>query len=269
MCQTRNWYTGNQGDLGNHKTLGPADPSTREHFTEDAPALLGFDESIDDHCVSHGGSNPGGPSGHAISCVRANVNILSLYGERIPYNTCRNVEWQICAARGTLPGQSDRERQRRACAKHPKAAACTPPSPPPPTSTNSTAGEDHGRSLGWRGNALRARMQPPPPPAEPPGLRTIRFAKAPSTLEPYAGPHPIGSCSGYAPEGCRQGYASSDIFFMESCLYSMMCSNRDELFSLKAGEDFECELDEEGFERMREFILRPNYSSRANRTIPG
>ena len=89
-------------------------------------------------------------------------------------------------------------------------------------------------------------MQPPPPPAEPPGLRTIRFAKAPSTLEPYAGPHPIGSCSGYAPEGCRQGYASSDIFFMESCLYSMMCSNREELFSLKAGEDFECELDEEG-----------------------
>ena len=49
----------------------------------------------------------------------------------------------------------------------------------------------------------------------------------------------------------------------------MMCSNRDELFSLKAGEDFECELDEEGFERMREFILRPNYSSGANRTIPG
>jgi hypothetical protein len=28
-------------------------------------------------------------------CVRANVNILSLYGTAIPYNTCRNLEWQV------------------------------------------------------------------------------------------------------------------------------------------------------------------------------
>lgn len=38
-------------------------------------------------------------------CVNANVNILSMYGKRIPYNTCRNAEWQICAAKGMLPGQ--------------------------------------------------------------------------------------------------------------------------------------------------------------------
>ena len=132
--------------------------------------------------------------GRAISCVRANVNILSLYGAQIPYNTCRNVEWQICAARGTLPGQKS---------------------------------------------------------------RAIRFAKAPSTLAPNSHPHPIGSCSGYAPLGCRAGYASSDIFFLEACFYSMMCSNRDQLFWVEPGADWECNLDRRGFERMRDMILRP------------
>jgi hypothetical protein len=89
-CATRNWYTGNEGDLGDPYG-GPASPTTRlARFTEDAPAVLGFDESIDHYCVSRGGWNPGGVSGHAISCVRANANILSLYGDRIPYNTCRN-----------------------------------------------------------------------------------------------------------------------------------------------------------------------------------
>ena len=79
--------------------------------------------------------------------MRANVNILSLYGDKIPYNTCRNIEWQMCAARGSLPGQRSRK---------------------------------------------------------------IRFAKAPSTLAPNDWPHPIGSCQGYAPLGCKNGFASSD-----------------------------------------------------------
>ena len=85
----------------------------------------------------------------------------------------------------------------------------------------------------------------------------IRFAKAPSTLAPNSHPHPIGSCSGYAPLGCRAGYASSDIFFLEACFYSMMCSNRDQLFWVEPGADWECNLDRRGFERMRDMILRP------------
>jgi len=32
-------------------------------------------------------------------------NILSLYGNRVPYNICRNLEWQVCAAQGRIPGQ--------------------------------------------------------------------------------------------------------------------------------------------------------------------
>ena len=46
-----------------------------------------------------------GLGAHAERCVRANVNILSLYGDRLPYNICRNLEWQMCAAQGKLPGQ--------------------------------------------------------------------------------------------------------------------------------------------------------------------
>ena len=97
------------------------------------------------YCAEHGGA---GVHQHALACVKANVNILSLYGDRIPYNTCRNIEWQVCAAKGWLQGQQGRD---------------------------------------------------------------IIFAKAPKTLEPNSGPHPIGSCTGYAPQGCKNGFASSDI----------------------------------------------------------
>ena len=40
--------------------------------------------------------------------MRSSLNILSLYGDRLPYNVCRNLEWQICAANGLVPGQGSR-----------------------------------------------------------------------------------------------------------------------------------------------------------------
>ena len=57
--------------------------------------------------VAHRASAPGYAKDwtHATRCVAANVNILSLYGNRVPYNICRNLEWQTCAAKGMLPGQ--------------------------------------------------------------------------------------------------------------------------------------------------------------------
>ena len=76
-CDT-NWYEGNNGDLGR------ATPS----FAEPAPALLGFDSSIDAYCAE----NKPPPLqargqrqyyGHAGECVNANLNILSLYGDRL------------------------------------------------------------------------------------------------------------------------------------------------------------------------------------------
>jgi len=97
----KNWYTGNQGDLGLWNG-GPAKEWAIPHFTKPAPALLGFDRNIDWHCHNTNSRT------HATKCVEANVNILSLYGDQIPYNLCRNAEWQLCAARGYLPGQNSK-----------------------------------------------------------------------------------------------------------------------------------------------------------------
>jgi len=94
---SRNWYTGNRGGLG-QSNGGPTKAWVSPHFTAAAPALLGFDRNINWHC--HGTDFD-----HAEACTKRNVNILSLYGEEIPYSVCRNLEWQVCAAKGTLPGQ--------------------------------------------------------------------------------------------------------------------------------------------------------------------
>jgi len=86
-----NWYDGSPGWLGRQIP----------HFDDDAPALLGFDEDINWACSGSNGLD------HAAACVQHNYNILALFGNHIPYNLCRNLEWQVCAAQGKLPGQSD------------------------------------------------------------------------------------------------------------------------------------------------------------------
>jgi len=182
----RNWYEGNQGPLGFYDK-GPTSMDVWPRFTRPAPALLGFDENIDGWCHSRGGDD------HGASCVRANLNILSLYWPA-QYNICRNLEWMMCAVMGTLPGQ---------------------------------------------------------------GNKLIRFAFAPGALEVDGGPHPLGSCTGYHPQGCwDMGYASSDIFYLETCIFATICSNGDELFSLKEGEDWQCKLSEDGFSRLKDWLLQ-------------
>ena len=129
---------------------------------------------------------------HSEVCVNANVNILSLYGNVIPYNTCRNFEWQLCAAKGMLPGQGAR----------------------------------------------------------------VQFAYAPRYLKPFFGERPLGSCAGYMPMGCgRNGYASSDIFYLEVCVFDQICSNRDEMWALDVGDDWTCDMDLGGFQQLRRWVL--------------
>ena len=78
FCNT-NWYEGNAGELG--------DATRLPYFSDDAPALLGFDESIDDYCQERlRAKGDTGQYGHAGNCVVSNLNILSLYGDRVPYN---------------------------------------------------------------------------------------------------------------------------------------------------------------------------------------
>jgi hypothetical protein len=47
-----------------------------------SPALLGFDDGI--HAVCNN------------NCDGAGFSILELFSWRVPYNTCRNFEWQVC-----------------------------------------------------------------------------------------------------------------------------------------------------------------------------
>ena len=82
----------------------------------------------------------------------------------------------------------------------------------------------------------------------------ITFAFAPRLLEPAR----IGSCGGFAPSGCgTAGYASSDIYYLEVCMYSVMCANGHSLFrqSFEVGEGWRCDLDWERFQKMRDWIL--------------
>ena len=75
-----------------------------------APALLGYDDGIFAKCAA---ALPPGtpacrrdrPSHVAKCCMAAGYNILNMVGHRVPYNLCRNLEWQVCAVSGKLPGQ--------------------------------------------------------------------------------------------------------------------------------------------------------------------
>jgi len=147
-------------------------------FTRSAPALLGFDPDIHAFCNNN--------------CDAASVNMLALFG-RTPYNTCRNFEWQMCAVRGLLNWQGDRE---------------------------------------------------------------IVFARAPKTVYMDGYP-PFGRCSGYSEGGCNleTGFANDDIFYLELCLFSQVCANSDRMFELDVGERFVCDLDLDGFERLKQMLL--------------
>ena len=114
-----NWYEGATGNLG----AG----GSRPRFSRDAPALLGFDDTIMDVCKLHSqytekGENKtvddgkGGkkivtkePNWNSIlahKCVESNKNILRLISHYHPWNMCQNLQWVLCAVRGKLPGQS-------------------------------------------------------------------------------------------------------------------------------------------------------------------
>jgi len=179
-----NWYEGNSGDLG----VAHQPP----HFAHPAPALLGFDESIEWFCSNAGGTE----SGHAEKCVQASINMLALFGRRVPYNICRNLEWQVCAAQGRLPGQ---------------------------------------------------------------GRRGIIFAHAPNQLDFRNSPR-LGHCSGWSGnKNCRgnNGYSTDSIFFLEVCLYSKMCSNRADLFNLRAGQEWHCDFDQYAFLDLSRILRTP------------
>jgi len=164
-CQLTDWYDGS--------------PFAHGIFRRAAPALLGFDADILGFCNGN--------------CDGANANILALFGNHVKYNTCRNLEWQMCAVRGMLDWQDSKE---------------------------------------------------------------IMFARAPKTVS-MDGVPPFGHCSGYTDAPCNdwEGFANDDIFYLEVCLFSMLCKNSDELFKLNVGERFICDFSEEGFSLLQQLLL--------------
>ena len=201
----------------------------RQTYHGDTPGVLGFDDSIGEYCgglrgrrleedwdgsagvVVSNGSAPGQQHADyefthrrrldnaARLCIKGGRNILMLFGNNVHntgagYNSCRNLEWQLCAAMGKLPGQQ------------------TP---------------------------------------------TIIFAKAPSELD-YLGDRPLGRCGGYSPNGCgKHAYSNDDIYFLEVCMFSKICINNFDLFTLQAGEWFHCQVHEKGFRELQAYLTSP------------
>ncbi|KAL1498949.1 hypothetical protein AB1Y20_013470 [Prymnesium parvum] len=137
---------------------------------------------------------------HAAHCRRANMNILTLVDKtELPYNMCRNLEWQVCAARGQLPGQQ--------------------------------------RPL-------------------------IRFAVAPRDLDVSPeSRRPLGACGGWHPPEAPTrgifGFTNDDIFFLEVCIFTQICTNGQEIFALKAGDTFTCQYSAAGLEKLTQLLRSP------------
>ena len=184
-----NWYEGAEGPLG--------DPTLRPRFTRQAPALLGFDESILGRCNEIIGVDEPVRWGHnfnraqnnevAHSCEEANQNILRLLSSRQPWNMCQNLRWMMCAVRGLLPGQQD--------------------------------------------------------------VYRISFATAPKSL----------SLAQVNARVSGRYFPVGDVFYLELCLLSQLCSNREELFEVEAAAPFECDVDMARYREL-EALLRSSRS---------
>ena len=187
-------------------------------------------------------------------CVSANMNILSLYDGS--YSTCTNLEWYVTSPIPipipTGPSWAD------AAARSPGgqrlgAHDVTSPTRPPCASHAIVVTPSDLPCIGDASRQVCAARGLLPGQGRASGMA---FAWPPNQLEPASGWRPIGSCTGYHPKGCgAAGYASSDIYYLETCIFSSICHNRESLFRLAAGQTWQCELDERGFERLRDRVL--------------
>lgn len=113
------------------------------------------------------------------------------------------------------------------------------------------------RNLEWLMCAIRGMI---------PGQQNgnIIFANPPSSLFPAHSKTHIGHCKGWLPTALPDkqfpragyyGYANDDIYYLESCFFSMLCRNRDQLFKIRYAQDFVCDLDEGKFWEIAHLLL--------------
>ncbi len=96
----RNWLEGEMGSRSDRLFRSPS------------PALLGFDETIVELCSRLIGADPWGGQDKldfrvADRCLRARRNVLRLMTGG--WTMCQNLEWQLCALTGRLPGQGGKQ----------------------------------------------------------------------------------------------------------------------------------------------------------------
>ena len=187
LCRT-NWYAGTEHLFGG----GPPGFSGAAATSGIAPPLFGFDNEMDQFCQNQGGKSDS--DNYIQRCVSAGYNQLSLLRTLEPYNLCRNVEYQVCAARGLI---------------------------------QSTDG-------------------------------TLVFASRPGLLDPRPfSLRGLGWCGGPMPESYRnescakQHWGNDDIFFLEACVFHLVCRNADELPSLQVGQPWRCDFSENRLHGLR------------------
>lgn len=210
VCNTTNWLQGNRPRAGADlpAALAPLRHTIgRIHFvpnfTEpDAPALLGFDEQVHTHCGARLGimGLPYLDFEHAAACVAANRNILWLKTDNI-----------IDTGPGVGSGSSNSSSGK-------------------PFNPRSSIAYNLCRNLEWVSCAARGKLH---------GQRssTLLLTQPMHALR-TDGIVPLDDCrkgAGRAPPRCGvagvHGYTSRDVFFLEACMLSKICSNGATLFA--------------------------------------
>lgn len=224
----RNWYEGSPGQLGQ---WGPTDDDGPVIFTASAPALLGFDDSIDMYVDNM----DGGGGGHAAASVRHNANILQLFPPA-EYSICVNYQWLVCAAKGRLHGQASSAMR---FAYPPGRLSVVHAVDGGPSPRDYSSG-----SLGPDGTGL--------PTLDPP--RCVGQAGCLG----WEAHQVLGSSDSYSGEDCYstdECYWSGDIFHLEACLLSAICENGDEIFQLEVGELWHCHVTDARLTRLQGWLV--------------
>jgi len=89
----------------------------------------------------------------------------------------------------------------------------------------------------------------------------MRFSYKPSDLHVYGerSGKTFGTCSGFLPPSvnCQNGFATDDVFFLEVCLFSFLCKNNEELFTLEVGAFYVCDFSADAFDELQSLIVQP------------
>ena len=113
------------------------------------------------------------------------------------------------------------------------------------------------RNLEWQACAAQGKL------ANQDG-NLIAFAAAPGSLHTGGSyGHLFNRCSGWTPTGVdsgtfpNAGYANDDIFYLETCLFSQICENGEEIFSLAAGQQWRCRFSQEKVYELQQILTTP------------